>query len=201
MRKSQCHLSRSNLKPSRKISTSLKNSTFPPPRENCLTITETITSNNQTKSQPLPKNPDPKIATLPENFSIPLESFPTLLKFLNPSEKISTRHEIISTPPGKNSISPEKSQPLPKKFQPLPKKSQPLPKNSQPLPKKIQPLSKIFQPPPSKISQPPQKFLNPPPPKISQPPPENSQPPPENFSTPLKISEPHSKKCQTRKIC
>ena len=114
MRKSQFHLSRSNLKPSRKISTSLKNSTFPPPRENCLTITKTITSNNRTKSQPLPKNPNPsgknintypihekKIATLSENFSVPIESFPTLLKFLNPSEKISTPHEKISTPPEK----------------------------------------------------------------------------------------------------
>ena len=80
-----------------------------------------------------------KIATLPENFSVPIESFPTLLKFLNPSEKISTPHEKISTPPEKKSISPEKSQ---------------------------LPLSKIFQPPPPppenfstpfEISQPPRK--------------------------------------------
>ena len=42
-----------------KISTSQKNSyPLPPPCENCLTITET-TSDNQTKSQPLPKNPHP----------------------------------------------------------------------------------------------------------------------------------------------
>ena len=154
MRKSQFHLSRSSLKPSRKISTSLKNSTFPPLCENCLTITETITSNNKLNLNPSRKipihrekistpHPQKKIATLPANFSIPLESFPTLLKFLNLSEKISTPHEKISSPPEKNSISPEKSQP-------------------------------------------PRKFLN---------------PTPENFSTPLKISEPHSKTSQTPKIC
>ena len=156
MRKSEFHLSRSNLKPSRKISTSLKNSTFPPPRENCLTIIETITSNNRTKSQPLQikipthrekistPHPRKKIATLPENFSIPLESFPTLLKFVNPSEKISTPHEKISTPP-----------------------------------EKIPTPVKNFSTPPLKISQPLSKFPNPPPPppKISQPPPKISQPP------------------------
>ena len=65
-----------------------------PPRKNCLTITET-TLNNRTKSQPLPKNPNPswkistphppkknlislKISQSPLNFSSPL-------KFLNPS--------------------------------------------------------------------------------------------------------------------
>ena len=122
MRKSQFHLSRNNLIPSRKNLNLLEKFypfPLPAPRKNCLTITET-TSSNRTKSQPLPKNPNPswkninpptkkKIATLPENlsislnisqppwnFSIPLESFSTLLKFLNPTKKTSTLPEKIS---------------------------------------------------------------------------------------------------------
>ena len=67
MRKSQFHPSRNNLKPSRKnLNLPEKFLPLPPPRENCLTITE-ITSNNRTKSHPLPKNPNPsreKISTL-----------------------------------------------------------------------------------------------------------------------------------------
>ena len=59
MRKSHFHLSRNHLKSSRKNLNLLKNCyPLPPPRENCWTITET-TSNNRTKSQPLPKNPNP----------------------------------------------------------------------------------------------------------------------------------------------
>ena len=51
--------SRNNLKPSRKnLNFPEKFLPLPPPRENCLTITET-TSNLRTKSQPLPKNPNP----------------------------------------------------------------------------------------------------------------------------------------------
>ena len=59
MRKSQFQPFRNNLKPSWK-NLNIPEKFLPPspPRENCLTITET-TSNNRTKSQPLPKNPNP----------------------------------------------------------------------------------------------------------------------------------------------
>ena len=82
MKKSQFHPSRKNL--------NLPENFLPPSRENCLTITET-TSNNRTKSQPLPKKSQPLVKKYqppthqkkkfypPENFSIPL-------KFLNPPE-------------------------------------------------------------------------------------------------------------------
>ena len=103
MRKSQFHPSRNNLSPPGKISTSLKISyPLPPPRENCLTITET-TSNNRTKSQPSPKN------------------FSTPRKFLNPPPKISQPPRKFLNPPP-----PKISQPSPKIFKPPPPKiSQP----------------------------------------------------------------------------
>ena len=114
MRKSQFHPSKNNLKPSRKnLNLPEEFLPHPPPRENCLTITET-TSNNRTKSQPLPKQsqPLPKKSQPPkisqphetfskENFSIPLEKtltpkilstiFPSLFKKnLNPPSPLNT---------------------------------------------------------------------------------------------------------------
>ena len=179
-----------NLKPSRKNLNLLEKFLPPSPsRENCLTIAET-TLNNRTKSQPLPKNPNPswkistsqKMSQSPWNFSIPLKSFSTPRKFFNAIEK-------ISTPPKKNlNVVPSQN-----KFNLSWIISRPPEKISTP-PEKISTPSEKISTPPEK-SQPPLKFLNPlenfstPPPKISQPP------------HPLpKISQPHSKKNHSQKI-
>ena len=140
MRKSHFHLSRNNLIPSRKnVNLPEKFYPFPlpPPHKNCLTITE-ITSNNRTKSQPLPKNPNPswkyinppctkKNCNPTWKFVDPPEYFSTPLKFLNPSWKF---------------LNP-------------PKISQPYRKNLNPSRKNLNPSRKF--PNPSR------KFLNPPP--------------------------------------
>ena len=123
-------------------------------------------------------------------------------KFPTPSEKISTRHlKKFPTPSEKYHLYPKRLNPPEIILTPL---------------KFLNPYPRKFLNPPENFSTTPRKFLNPPPRKfLNSPPPENfstphesfSTPPPENFSTstkisqsPLKISQPHSKKYQPQNM-
>ena len=93
-------------------------------------------------------NPSQKISTLREKISTPTKKkiFNPLWKFLNPLEYFSSSLKFLN-PTKKISTPPEKISIPPEKSQPLPEKSQPRQKKSQPLPKKSQFLPKTFNPP------------------------------------------------------
>ena len=145
--------------------------------------------------------PPEKLPTLPDKISTrPLKKFPsppekyhlyrkklpppeiilTLLKFLNPYP------QKFLNPPTKKFLTPPKKKKilLPKNFSTAPPQKKK--KFSTPPPPPPPPPPENFSHPP------PRKFFTPPPPKISQPLPKNSQ-------TPLKISQPHSKKYHPQK--
>ena len=98
-KKSQFHLSRNNLKASR------KNLNLPEK----FSISLNIGQPPEFFQSPRIAQPHRKISTSPENISSPPEKIPTTPeKILTPPEKISTPPEKIPTTPEKNLTPPEK---------------------------------------------------------------------------------------------